>query len=333
MQDIADSLGVSKSAVSLAFRQGSAISQELRLRVSEQAQRLGYRPAPGGSRRVRHFLALVPDAASGDQAYSRIMRGIEAHLKACHHRLIPMPLSPALTASDLSKLFTSFKPSGLLVIGPCPARLWDPIRAQGLATVLVYPDWLPPGIDSVGPADYQGVRDLCLGLMAAGYRSLSFAARPPMSERQTRRWEGYASALRLYGLRPQAPRLVGSDNQARRLAARLSGQDRGALVCSDDALALRMLATLKGLGIAVPQRVGLSGFGDSQAAHLSDPPLSSYRPPWSAIGEEAARLLCGLCESEASRPSPRSIQLHGEFMERASSAPIAQATGESVHGD
>ncbi|MDR0298813.1 MAG: LacI family transcriptional regulator [Streptococcaceae bacterium] len=64
-----------------------------------------------------------------------------------------------------------------------------------------------------------------------------------------------------------------------------------AMVCENDLIALSLMTTLQQAGISVPGEVSIIGFDNIQAASLSNPPLTTIEQSFSALGEEAARLL------------------------------------------
>jgi GntR family transcriptional regulator of arabinose operon len=64
-----------------------------------------------------------------------------------------------------------------------------------------------------------------------------------------------------------------------------------AIVCCDDASAIRVLARLQELGKKVPQEIALVGFDDIPDAASSTPALTTIRQPMIQIGREAAQML------------------------------------------
>lgn len=63
-----------------------------------------------------------------------------------------------------------------------------------------------------------------------------------------------------------------------------------AVICANDAVALGALLALDELSLQVPQDVLVIGYGDSRQAEISEPKLSSIRPPYQQIAREAIRL-------------------------------------------
>jgi LacI family gluconate utilization system Gnt-I transcriptional repressor len=74
------------------------------------------------------------------------------------------------------------------------------------------------------------------------------------------------------------------------------------------------------LGVAVPGRLAIAGFGDFELARASNPPLTTVRIPGDRIGRTAARLIVERLAGEAagSGPAARAIDLGFEIVVRDS---------------
>ncbi|WEV42113.1 LacI family DNA-binding transcriptional regulator [Bifidobacterium sp. ESL0682] len=69
-------------------------------------------------------------------------------------------------------------------------------------------------------------------------------------------------------------------------------EDRpNAIICSSDDIAVGSMMALQQLGIAVPNEVKIIGFGDSQLAAAYHPSITTLRPPYESMAEEALRLI------------------------------------------
>ncbi|KAB7790597.1 LacI family DNA-binding transcriptional regulator [Bifidobacterium leontopitheci] len=64
-----------------------------------------------------------------------------------------------------------------------------------------------------------------------------------------------------------------------------------AVICADDMIALGVMVALQTMGVRVPQDVRVVGFNDSPLATTTMPQLTSVRPPFDQIAQEALRLI------------------------------------------
>ena len=86
--------------------------------------------------------------------------------------------------------------------------------------------------------------------------------------------------------------------------------------CNDDLAQGGLLAALR-LGVAVPQRLAVTGFNDLSGSDQMLPPLSTVATPRGAIGQASAQMLLGLMRGET--PASPSVDLGFELRLRASS--------------
>ena len=75
------------------------------------------------------------------------------------------------------------------------------------------------------------------------------------------------------------------------LAAEIAADLPEALVCYDDLLALALMDALRGLGVRVPDDVGIVGFDGIPFAAISNPGLTTVAVPSAEMGRAAAASL------------------------------------------
>jgi DNA-binding LacI/PurR family transcriptional regulator len=75
------------------------------------------------------------------------------------------------------------------------------------------------------------------------------------------------------------------------LAVEIAADLPEALVCYDDQLALGLMDALRGLGIRVPDDVGIVGFDGIPYAAISNPRLTTVAVPSAEMGRAAASSL------------------------------------------
>jgi LacI family gluconate utilization system Gnt-I transcriptional repressor len=69
--------------------------------------------------------------------------------------------------------------------------------------------------------------------------------------------------------------------------------DVNGIACSNDHVALGAIFECQRLGLAVPERLSVIGFGDLSFSAGCNPSITTIRPPGDLIGREAARLVIG----------------------------------------
>jgi LacI family transcriptional regulator, gluconate utilization system Gnt-I transcriptional repressor len=87
-------------------------------------------------------------------------------------------------------------------------------------------------------------------------------------------------------------------------------------LCSSDSLAQSVLMEALSRGLAVPQDLGVIGFGANEPVLATALPLTTVRIDGAEIGRRAAQVL--LMRSQGKRPTRRRIDVGFEILARAS---------------
>ena len=226
MQQVADAVGLSRSAVSLALRNHPSIPPATRARVAEAARRLDYRPNPLVSALMSQHLRLRPRRLRPTLAY------VTSHPKDDPWRNYPafvqMYDGVIRRAAELGYRVEEFALSRLQ---SNPGRLIEILRARGITGIFLAPlpgsrrtldldiaDFVTVGLGmSVSaPAIRRVTADIFqVGRLAAqrcadlGYRRIGFAASAEMSSRlEHRMFAGYRQGLWDRGLAEIVPPLL-----------------------------------------------------------------------------------------------------------------------------
>lgn len=226
MQDVADAVGLSRSAVSLALRNHPSIPATTRARVAEAARRLDYRPNPLVAALMSQHLRLRPRRRRPTLAY------VTSHPKEDPWRnysaFVQMYDGVVRRAAELGYRVEEF---ALARLQSNPARLIEILRARGINGIFLAPlpgslrtlDLDIAGFVTVGlgmsvsaPVIRRVTADIFqVGRLAAqrsadlGYRRIGFAASAPMSSRlEHRMFAGYRQGLWDRGLPETVPPLL-----------------------------------------------------------------------------------------------------------------------------
>jgi LacI family gluconate utilization system Gnt-I transcriptional repressor len=180
----------------------------------------------------------------------------------------------------------------------------------------------------VGFSNLEAARRMTLELAARGHRRIAFAGTPPEVERRaSQRLDGYRQAMAELGLAPDVVLLeelgvtiASGGRAAEALLARPQPPDAVFLV--NDVAAFGAVQACQRLGVAVPGRLAIAGFGDFEIATAANPPLTTVRIYGERIGRTAARLIVERLSGGAGAPpdasEPRVIDLGFEIVIRQS---------------
>ncbi len=301
MSDVAQLAGVSSSTVSRVLRRPDAVSSELRARVQQAIDQLGYMPnlMAGGlaAARTRTIGVIVP---------SLINSFFASTIEAMAQSFEPYGYQVMLGNSGYSvereealvNSFLSWSPSAIVLTGQQHSRgTLKRLLAAELPIVEMWELGENPLDTLVGFSHRAVGQTAARHLLGRGRKNLAFVgAMLDQDRRAAHRCSGFLEALDATRLRPLAvertPLRASAATGAQAMAALLDAHPGvDGVAFSNDALMLGALFECQRRGIRVPGDVALIGFGDFDFAACSNPTLSTIRPPRSAIGVAVAEHL------------------------------------------
>lgn len=295
VRDIARHAGVSVATVSRVTSDDPHVTPGTRTRVLASIEALGYRPSAlgRGLANGRFSMLGIVLPGLGGPYFAELIQGAESVAGDAGMALsvigTHMRRDVGQSVQQLSE-----RTDGLVVVGgTVDDTLLHQLAAHG--PLVVVADSVPDMV-CIRTDGHGATRELTAHLVEVhGYRTLRFVGKGRGSPDAAARYAGFREALAERGLAEVAPPLVqGMDSKAGAGAARelvASGAVPHALVCANDELAIGLLATLPGLGVAVPGDVAIVGFDDNALASLASPTLTTIHQPIQAIGAEAARVV------------------------------------------
>jgi DNA-binding LacI/PurR family transcriptional regulator len=319
LDDLAKSLGVSKTTVSNAFSRPDQLSPDLRLRILEAAEKAGYSgPDPVArmlkTRRIGALGLILPESlpfSLDDDATTELLRGIA---DACEERRLGLLIVPGARDAQDTRQISGMAVDGFIVYSmPHGAAALDAAFRRGVPVVVVDQPRLF-GVPTVSVDDRGGARDAARHLVSLGHRRIAIVALPlradgyngPMTAARIEearfdvamaRLRGYRDALAEAGVDiDEMPvyECAHSDEELGEQAGRhlLDRPDRPtAILAMSDRLAFGVIAAARALKVDVPKALSVVGFNDAGAAAHSRPALTTVRQPLRLKGYAAARLI------------------------------------------
>lgn len=319
MADIAQALGVSKNAVSLALRGKAGVSEELRERVIAKAQEMQYH---GLNKAQGCILALIPQrlASSESMFYHRLCFDMEACASSLGYQLIISSVSEAEERTlRPPALLSTVACTGVVTVGNLSRAYCEMIRKLGLHFIMVdqYYDDVP--VDCVTTANSSGSYLMTKHLIENGHTSIQFLGSSFRTSSLKDRWIGYKRAMSDHNL----PILSNSLIYARdilwetyqEVAQALDAMPElpTAFVCGHDMTAKHLIGALAQRGLRCPEDFSVVGFDNIQSYDILALNLTTYATPKTAIAHAAIGLL-----QNSSVDCPKRIQIYGEPIYRGS---------------
>jgi DNA-binding LacI/PurR family transcriptional regulator len=326
---VAREAGVSVPTASKVVNGREDVAPETRRRVTEALDRLGY------VRRPRFDAAKTPGLVdlvvhSLDSSWSgAVLHGVE---EAAHDAGLEVVVSAGLTRTRggrpergwLDKLIARGSSGVLFNLAELTASQYAWLEQHRIPFVMIDPVLEPPpGVVSVGAANWHGGVTATEHLLALGHERIAVVAGHQRKMCSTARVAGYRSALATAGVRhrPEYVRHAGFDEGvARRRTLELLDlpEPPTALFVCSDRMALGVYAALAGRGQRVPDDVCLIGIDDLPEARWVTPALTTVRQPLSEMAATALRLLVRMMDGD--RPESTRTELSTRLVERSSTA-------------
>ncbi|NGZ76724.1 LacI family DNA-binding transcriptional regulator [Saccharibacillus alkalitolerans] len=329
MQNIADRLGLSKNAVSLALSGKKGVSEEVRQTVLKTAKELDYRLSGSGlageeKGNARNVLVLVPEriVSYADNEHFRFFHDmlwiLEESIRARGCNAVIARIDGEMERDRvLPGLFEDVEHAGVILFGiaakPYAQMVWE----TGAPLVLLDSYYRDLPSAAAVSANTEGAESAVRWLIERGHREIGFIGPANLTTSHEERWFGYWRAMREAGLPiREAHTLLEADDfdeaknereigefLERIVAAKAGSPNVGqsaedalptAFFCGNDRIALLLIRRLRAIGVSVPQRVEVAGFDGLEQALKPDSGLSvTVKADKRRMCEAAVELLLG----------------------------------------
>jgi LacI family transcriptional regulator len=336
IKDVARHAGVSLKTVSRVINHEAAVRSETREKVERAIAQLGYRPDPSArSLRSTHSFAigLVYDNPNAHYVID-MQNGV---LSACRERGFGLQIHPCdatspKLAEELVSLVKRSRLAGLVLAPPMSeqAGLIATLKAHDIAFVRIISSREDPrdGSPCVYIDDRHAAYAITEHLVQLGHTRIGFLWGEPHHRSSPERYQGYADALKDYGL-PLNKKLVlpgryafdDGFRSARKLLALKDKERPTAIFGSNDEIAAGVLAAARSIGLDVPWDLSIAGFEDSPFSKQAWPALTTARQSTQEVGRHAALHLIRGLQQEAAPPNEGFMP---ELVVRGSTAPPRQ---------
>jgi DNA-binding LacI/PurR family transcriptional regulator len=324
--DVARLAGVSQKTVSRVLNGERYVSDEVRRRVLEAAEELGYRLNSAARALASGRTRSIGVVTLGTALYgpASLLIGVERAARDAGYALRVVNTLEGDPGGVVGAV------ESLLAQGVDGIVVSEPIDEGAVA-----PSVDVPVLVLGAPAAFGGPRAVATGvnaellarvatehLLDLGHVTVHHLAGPQRWFAARDRLAGWRGALMAHG-REQPPVLVGDWSAAsgyaigRELA--FDG-DVTAVFAANDDMAIGVIRALTEAGVRVPDEVSVVGYDDIPVAAYVTPPLTTVRQPFDAVAKEGLRLLVRAIEQpDAELPPVNEPPV--ELVLRASTAP------------
>jgi LacI family transcriptional regulator len=291
LKDVAREAGVSIAAVSYSLNGGGTIGEEVRARVREVAERLGYRPnrlaQAVRTGRSSTLGLVVPDL--NNPYYPALAQSFERAARQAGYAVVLVDTSGSVEEEiDGIRLLENQGVDG---------AVWCQTAHQstGAADEYTMPIVVigSPGVtfDNVMADDSAGGKLAARHLLALGHRRIGIVGGASVPAGKDDRLTAFRSEIGnaaevVWDLK--TPYSIDLDPK---LVDTLARRDVSAVMCGNDLIAIGVLRTAQQLGIRVAEDLSVVGFDDIPWASIVTPALTTVNQPVAEMAAVALTLL------------------------------------------
>lgn len=294
MADVAALAGVSGQTVSRVVNASPRVDPATRVRVEEAMRRLGYRPH-AAARALRTGRSATIGVIVSTLASFGNSRLLESIARAAADRGLALTVVTVGADAEMPEAFARLRDQGAdgaIVLNEASALARQQELPDGLRLTVI--DTPPDDRFDVVESDHRvGAAAATRHLLSLGHPTVHHLAGPDTSYAARAREEGWRQTLTDAGV-PAPPVIRGdwSSASGHRASARLAADPEvTAVFAANDQMALGLLRALAEAGRAVPDDVSVVGFDDVPDAAQFQPPLTTVRQDFDALGEHAVAVL------------------------------------------
>ena len=305
MADVAQRAGVSHQTVSRVLNDAAAVRPETRAAVLQAIAELGYRRNQAARALVTRRSGLIGVIVDELRLYgpaSTVSSVAQAARVAGYS--ITLDLLWDVTGSSVSAALEHQLSQAVeaVVLVAAHGEMPEPGVLSGLSVPVIALDgFLGDETPTAGVDQLAGGVMATRHLLELGHRELAHIRGPEAWPQADARHTGFNEALANAGLAP-GPVVTGDWSPRAGYEGCLRILDEHpsttALFVANDQMAMGALRALDESGRRVPDDVSVVGFDDIPEAAFSQPPLTTIRQDFGALGREAVRLVVGAMRGE-----------------------------------
>lgn len=333
MKQIAETLGISINAVSLALNDKAGVSEQTRKLVLDTAEKMGYLNKYTKYAQAyanKNICVLLQYRFFRDfRFYGRILLGIEESAKKSGYDV----LINSFEKAEVPVCIKARKVSGIIVVGKIEDDFLHLLKGYGIPIVLADHVSMLETTDCVVSDNRFGTYQMSMYLIERGMEKIGYFGDIKYTPSTLDRFLGYQEAMqkafhlgdfsgsmnyvKKFSVLSDVEEYVIKQESEKIYQAFCQIEERPeVLICSNDYLAISLIKALKKHGISVPEDIGVVGFDDIELCEMISPNLTTIKVQKKRMGEKAMQILRNRME----RPKEKveKIILEVEIVERDS---------------
>ena len=298
VRQLARETGVSITTVSRVLNGYPLVSADLRAKVLQAANRIGYVPKVGGRSSTNIAFVYTGDWSLGSPFDMALLQGMSPALNEHGYDLLILSAKRARRERDTyTQSFIRKGICGVILRTTSNTRVvCEEIAAEGFSSVVVADELEDPNVLCVDADASLASRKALEHLLALGHRRIAFTTNIVDDYDHRQRLAVYKQVLTEAGI-PIDERLVLQEPAYQQAGAQLLRQimtmrDRPtAVFIADPLAAVGLLHEARRSGVEIPRQLSVIGFDDGVVRFGTHPHMSAVCQDVEALGREALALL------------------------------------------
>jgi DNA-binding LacI/PurR family transcriptional regulator len=313
-RELARTLGISQSTVSRAFTQDASISPQMRARVVQAADRLGYKPnaiARSLITRRTNIVGIVM-ANLTNPFYPDVLERLTLRLQAAGRQTLLFNVPPGKDVDDELPLLLQYQVDAVVVTSATVSSEMARTCTERGTPVVLFNRYVPGlAVAAVACDNRAGGRSVADHLIGLGHRRPAFVAGKADTTTNLDRQRGFIERLAELAVPLHAHESCADFTYdagyaaAARLMRRPDPPD--AIFFANDIMAIGGLDALRESGAGVPADVSVMGFDDIPVAAWTSYSLTTMRQPVPEMVDITADLLANAVRGAFPEPAVRFV--------------------------
>ncbi|MEQ9038756.1 MAG: LacI family DNA-binding transcriptional regulator [Silicimonas sp.] len=320
LSEVARAAGVSKMTASRVLRGERGYSEKTRVLVMKKVDELGYLPNRlatvfAGDTKSTFVGVSIPDL--GNEVFTHVLEGIDGKLGAFGHQtVLGLTQHTQEAEEDWIRTVLSWQPAGLILTGRYRSpRATDMLKNASIPVVEIWDLNSSPFDMSVGINHFDSGFAMGRYLVGCGYLNVGYVGTSHnTANAASSRVDGFVRAVNGGGgkvvkqlcLHDTATYYTGFYGTEQLLAA---NSGIGCIFYQNDAMAFGGLQYVSSRGMAVPEDIGIAGWGDLPISSVLPRRLTSCHVSHLRLGQAAAEMMLARLSGEPV-PVCRDIGFH-----------------------
>ncbi len=293
--DIANVCGTSKVTVSKALAGKGGVSDELRKKIFEVAEEMGYVPIKSAA--VAETIGVLipekfinPNGSFYWALYNSLVQRLKEENISCIQENLTLEEEDTL---KMPRFLTGMKINAVISLGQLSQEYVEKLSESAEHLVLL--DYYVPDIDAdcIVTNGFLGGYKLTCHLISKGHTKIGFVGTRLATTSIFDRYMGYMKAMLEHNLPINDEWIIDDRSPKNELFETISFPSAlpTAFVCNCDETAFKVIRDLKQSGVCVPEDVSVVGYDNYLISEISDPPITTINVDSKEMAELAVTSL------------------------------------------